>query len=302
MRESRTNSLTILSHVTHVNVKMEHDFKPIFDCFLSLALCFSLSVTYLASLYVWKSPYQRDHPSTIKKRFISVFFMLFIAPCFLFYGLEKSVLQETSLLEILGLKTQGLLQAVILPLVLTMTLFLGPLAMEVANGFSKLQTEELDLIWVRSHIVAPFSEEFTYRSCMLPLLLQCLPPITAVLINPLFFGIAHLHHTRERLKFGMDFKTAIYIGCFQFAYTTIFGAYSAYLFYRTGHFLTTFVVHAFCNHMGFPDFLEVASYERGKKLVISTLFVLGLVLWCFLLKPLTDPTWYHHFPKWYSIL
>ena len=44
---------------------------------------------------------------------------------------------------------------------------------------------------------------------------------------------------------------------FQFAYTTIFGMYSAFLFIKTGHFAAPFIVHAYCNFMGFPDFMEV---------------------------------------------
>lgn len=60
-------------------------------------------------------------------------------------------------------------------------------------------------------MVAPLSEEFTFRACMMPLLLQSIQPLTAVLITPLFFGVAHLHHMIERLRSGMDFKTAFII-------------------------------------------------------------------------------------------
>lgn len=79
---------------------------------------------------------------------------------------------------------------------------------------------------------------------------------------------------------------------FQFFYTTLFGAYSAYLFARTGHMMAPFIAHAFCNHMGFPDFTELGAYQGVKRTFIASLFVLGLVLWCFLLNPLTDPSWF----------
>ena len=46
-----------------------------------------------------------------------------------------------------------------------------------------------NLIWLRNHLVAPLSEEFTFRACMLPLLLQCFRPMTAVFVCPLFFGV-----------------------------------------------------------------------------------------------------------------
>lgn len=46
-----------------------------------------------------------------------------------------------------------------------------------------------NLLWIRNHIVAPLSEEFTFRACMLPLLLQSFSPITSIFITPLFFGV-----------------------------------------------------------------------------------------------------------------
>lgn len=129
-----------------------------------------------------------------------------------------------------------------------------------------------NLMWLRNHVVAPLSEEFTFRACMLPLLLQSFSPMASIFITPMFFGVgkwpwfyqssysmrflykfaAHLHHMIERLRSGMDKRTAVIISFFQFFYTSIFGIYSAYLFVRTGHFVAPFIAHAFCNHMGFP--------------------------------------------------
>lgn len=69
------------------------------------------------------------------------------------------------------------------------------------------------LIWWRNHIVAPLSEEWTFRACMLPLLLQCFTQTTAIFICPLFFGVAHFHHVVERIKMGMEIKLALFISC-----------------------------------------------------------------------------------------
>ncbi|XP_019757934.1 CAAX prenyl protease 2 [Dendroctonus ponderosae] len=284
---------------------MEHEFNPTFNGFMSIVWCLLLSAFYLASLHVWNSPFNRDHPSTIKQRFISCIIMLFIAPCFLYIGLDKSILNQATFLEVLGLRVKGLLPAIVIPLLLTMVLFLGPMFMEFFSGTCHRYAEVsgwlpnlTNLMWIRNRIVAPLSEEFTYRSCMMPLLLQCLPPMTAVLINPLFFGISHLHHIHERIKYDMNCKEALLISGFQFSYTTIFGAYSAYLFYRTGHYASVFVVHAFCNHMGFPNITEIPKYPTGKKIIVCCLFVLGFVSWCFLITPLTKPSWYHNSPKY----
>lgn len=78
--------------------------------------------------------------------------------------------------------------------------------MEFHTGNEKIPNSEeaslntVKLIWIRNQIVAPFSEEFSYRSCMMPLLLQCLPPTTAILVNPLFFGICKPRLTRKIIK------------------------------------------------------------------------------------------------------
>lgn len=48
-------------------------------------------------------------------------------------------------------------------------------------------------IWWRNQLVAPFSEEFTFRACMLPILLQCLTPGKAIFVAPLFFGVGEWH-------------------------------------------------------------------------------------------------------------
>eukprot|EP00118_Oscarella_pearsei_P009965 m.58935 g.58935 ORF g.58935 m.58935 type:complete len:94 (+) comp34846_c0_seq7:641-922(+) len=71
---------------------------------------------------------------------------------------------------------------------------------------------------------------------MLPLLLPHLGSVWSVLICPLFFGVAHLHHVREQLIQRRDLpaSTVWLNGVFQLCYTSVFGAYSAWLFIRTG--------------------------------------------------------------------
>jgi prenyl protein peptidase len=64
-------------------------------------------------------------------------------------------------------------------------------------------------------VVAPFTEEYTFRACMLPILLGYYSPVGAVVVSPLFFGIAHLHHMIERIRKGQDVQTAILISLFQ---------------------------------------------------------------------------------------
>lgn len=128
-------------------------------------------------------------------------------------------------------------------------------------------------------------------------------------------------------NFSIQFDSYFYFSVFQLGFTTVFGAYSAFLFLRTGknsrfltcqlrnkkkkffhldkwnesvlivsflgHFVAPVVVHAFCNHMGFPAFQEVMSHpntETRHKLMAS--FVIGLVMWMALLYPITSPFLY----------
>ena len=88
-----------------------------------------LGVSYVASLYVWRSQLDRDHPDTIKTRFVSAAFMTIISPVFVMMFGAPHLLQQHSLMDLLGLRTPGLMQACVIPLLLTMLLFLGPTAM-----------------------------------------------------------------------------------------------------------------------------------------------------------------------------
>ncbi|XP_058808972.1 CAAX prenyl protease 2 [Phymastichus coffea] len=275
-------------------------------CISGIFGCLVLSIVYVASLYVWRSPLNRDHPSLIKRRFFSVFVMTILSPLFLYFGINEQFYQGATIWELLGLRWPGIIQATVIPLCLTMILFLGPLYMQGHNGLWRVYVEpnfwlgnaKCLLLW-RNLIIAPLSEEWTFRACMLPLLLQCFAPTTAIFICPLFFGVAHFHHLVENTRKGMNFKTALLSSCFQFAYTTVFGAYAAFLFARTGHFAAAFTAHSFCNHMGFPDLSEVFAYEDSfKRTKLFSIFALGLIAWCLLLTPLTNPSWYSNNLFW----
>lgn len=85
---------------------------------------------------------------------------------------------------------------------------------------------------------------------------------------------------------------------FQFIYTTIFGAYSAYLFVRTGHFVPSFLAHVFCNIMGLADIMEIVSLPEPRRSITAAIFVIGFISWCYLLSPLTSPALYSNNLFW----
>jgi len=256
---------------------------------------FLLGLSYVGSLYVWRSNLDRDHPETIKRRFLSALIMTLLSPLFVLLFAPPHLLYQHSLAEIIGLRLPGMLYSILLPLLLTMVLFLGPLVMLILDARTRVYMVPdywrqciTNWIWWRNHVVAPFSEEFTFRACMVPVLLGYYTHSQAIIISPLFFGVAHFHHMVERIRKGQEVLAAFLVSAFQFSYTTIFGMYSALLFVRTGHFVAPFVVHAYCNFMGFPDFGEVASSEPKKRVFLSVMFLTGAVLFYFLLTPLTD--------------
>lgn len=79
------------------------------------------------------------------------------------------------------------------------------------SDFNYWKNSVTDILWLRNHVVAPLSEEFVFRACMMPLILQSFNAVASVFITPLFFGVAHIHHIIERINMGMDFTTALII-------------------------------------------------------------------------------------------
>lgn len=254
-----------------------------------------LAAFYVGSLYVWSNRHDRDHPDTIKRRFISAAFVTIFSPTFVLFFGSPNLLAKFSLSHILGLRLEGLFAASVYPVLLTVILFLGPTVVLFTDArFTSFFSLDVwkqnfqDWIWWRNQIVAPFSEEFTFRACMIPILLGYYTPNQAVLISPLFFGVAHLHHMIERIRQGQSVMTSFLVSLFQFTYTTVFGMYSALLFVKTGHFAAPFLVHSYCNFMGFPDVTEVFNFEPKKRLLVSLTFVAGVVLFYFLLHPVLN--------------
>lgn len=271
-----------------------------YDNILSLIGCFILSFGYVSSLYVWGSQTSRNLPQTIKKRFISCFVNMMVAP-FLVEWIVSTIGYEFPLFKLLGLRLDGLLAALFLPLALTAGLFLGPISVNYMSEYEDDESfswDKIDLFWLRNHVVGPLSEEFIFRSCMLSILIVSFAPSTSIALSSLFFGAAHLHHIYSNLYEGHNLKSAVLIVGFQVLYTSLFGAYSSFLFLRTGHFVAPFLAHTFCNHMGFPNVQEIFQFDQPKKSIAMALYIVGLVLWMFFLVPATDPRLYSNDMHW----
>lgn len=148
-----------------------------------------------------------------------------------------------------------------------------------------------DLEFLRNYVISTLTEEFVFRSCMLPLIIEHMSWINCILITPLFFGTAHLHHIYEGYKSKeLELKPLLIRHLFQFCYTYSFGVYSSYLFLRTGNFFASFLAHSFCNLMGFPDFDGLINEYKGKtRVFLVFLYFFGLFSFFYILASVTDP-------------
>ncbi|XP_028851588.1 CAAX prenyl protease 2 [Denticeps clupeoides] len=274
-------------------------------CGASVLCCLLLACSYVGSLYVWRSDLPRDHPAVIKRRFTSVLIVSALSPVFVWTWKESTGIRPgPSLLALMGIRLEGLVPAVILPLVLTMVLFLGPLfqlALDCPWGFIdgvRVAVDPCfwalclsDMRWLRNQVVAPLTEELVFRACMLPMLVPCAGPSAAIFTCPLFFGVAHFHHVIELLRFRQGTVSGIFLSAvFQFSYTAVFGAYTAFIFIRTGHLVGPVLCHSFCNYMGFPALS--AALDHPQRLTLLSFYLLGVLLFLLLLFPMTDPLFY----------
>ena len=133
---------------------------------------------------------------------------------------------------------------------------------------------------LRNLLIAPIVEEVIFRSCMIPPLLKCgFTPVASCWIAPQFFGVAHLHHVymkRQQLS-----SSQMMVGLvFQWAYTTLFGAYASHVFSRTGSFCGVVAVHAFCNYLGLPElqFVSRQSVLFPYRWLIGLMYLIGIGL------------------------
>ncbi|XP_037761150.1 CAAX prenyl protease 2 isoform X1 [Chelonia mydas] len=251
----------------------------------------------------------RDHPAVIKRRFTSVLIVSGLSPLFVWLWKELTGIKPgISLLVLLGFRLEGIVPATLLPLLLTMVLFLGPLIQlsmdcpwDWVDGLKVMFDPHFwvlclsDMRWLRNQVIAPLTEELVFRACMLPMLIPCTGLGPAIFTCPLFFGVAHFHHVIEQLRFRQGSIASIFLSAaFQFSYTAVFGAYTAFIFIRTGHLIGPVLCHSFCNYIGFPAICAVL--EHPQRLTVVIFYVLGMVLFLLLLHPMTDPAFFGDIP------
>ena len=246
-----------------------------------------LSALFVGGLYIGVSKrVDRDEPRVVVERFGRVGLVCCAAPLLTWVaasapgGRSASLCVAAPLWRWLGLWSPVPFRAAAVPLGLTMLLFLGPLAALGLDGAAqgpaalrerlaqRVRGRRQRLLLCRNLLVGPFAEEWVFRACTCPLLFGAgLGDAANVWGSAVCFGAAHLHHVFDG---GGDVKAVAVM----FVYTSLFGAYSSYLFLRTGHLVGPLLAHIFCNYMGLPAFGRVPGHEHATTLSVA--FILGL--------------------------
>lgn len=180
-------------------------------------------------------------------------------------------------------------------LLLTAVLFMGPLVQHlvaVAEKVSPFASLPHQSFWVaaRNFALAPCTEEFVFRACLVRLWVAAsFPTWATVFLSPFCFALAHTHHFLEQVRRCGDKRDALCNISFQVFYTSLFGMYSNFLLLRTGSTTALMVTHSFCNHQGFPDlgFFHKAHPLHKHRHWLGGLYSMGIVSFACLAGPLT---------------
>ncbi|KAJ2490388.1 CAAX prenyl protease [Coemansia sp. RSA 2050] len=238
----------------------------------------------------------RDHPLVIGRRIRGA-----VLATLLSLAVTALILRHASSgsgwLQPMGLDPRTFLASSGVSLLLTAALYLGPLTMDHLDGafgwhrlrISLGQSLRDPVCW-RNYFVGPITEELVFRSAVVPLwiTMAAVDPLVCVLVSPLAFAVAHIHHAVASLWGGEEMRRVLVRMALQLAYTTVFGCYAVGLFLRTRSVAGPIVAHAFCNIQGLPSLGRIGDYPRYKYL-LWLVHVVGLLAMVLLFEPMTRP-------------
>lgn len=151
----------------------------------------------------------------------------------------------------------------------------------------------------RNLIFAPVTEEIVFRGLVVTFLYLDSDSsndqtLTLALSSTVYFGLAHVHHFYEKIRFGNQLiSEALFSTLIQFLYTSIFGFTAAILFIRTGNIFAPIISHIICNYTGLPNlgFMQprtnTYSVLYDYRFILLVLHALGLIFFSVLLYPFT---------------
>ena len=226
---------------------------------------------------------RRDHPETIKRRFISVVSITVLSLWYLSWAYDLSIKSQLFPQEI---NLWHVYKTILRPLWITICFFAGHiLAIAIyrqAECKKKIKTaSNRFLVILRNYFIAPASEEITYRLVINQILhLSQFKPFSSSLISSSLFSLAHSHHYLLRNYTGYHVNLAIAF-C-QIFYTFLFALYASVIYWQSESVWGCIVLHSFCNLLEFPDF-ELINSDR--RLFYTTIVGLiagfgQLAIWC----------------------
>ncbi|KII89194.1 hypothetical protein PLICRDRAFT_40830 [Plicaturopsis crispa FD-325 SS-3] len=256
-------------------------------------------------------PKDRDDPSVIKARLLAVSIATAAAITTVSYVCLRAGNDGASRpdpIDVLALRPSRSPY----PHFLAPLLFLGPVSQELLNPHSEwgywswrwgrdagriltgqFAWKGMNWITMRNYVVAPLTEELLFRSCVLAVYVLARGGSdkrgigSLIGFSPVWFGFAHIHHaydTWRRLgRTRPALQRAIIGSLFQFAYTTLFGAYAAFLLLRTRSVWPAVSAHIWCNLWGLP----APDFRREHGAFIAIAYVAGIVSFAYTLGPWT---------------
>lgn len=257
-------------------------------CLIGLLWCLLTSIIYLSSVYfTGNSRGDRNSTNVIKSRLQNVMASTVIDSTLVVALYLRSGYSFTDTLNLLGLTHLQVKSIALTPL-----LYLGYISQVILTH--SLLSDSLDIFFLRNFIIAPITEEVCYRLCIVSLLRLYTHPhsnISIVLFSPFFFGLSHVHHGVVSYLQHKSLSKSILTTSFQFAYTSLFGSFAAFVYLRTGSIYPCIISHSLCNFLGLPMINEITHLDsKLSKTIISSIYLIGIFLFMYLLWPLTSST------------
>jgi prenyl protein peptidase len=135
------------------------------------------------------------------------------------------------LLHLSGLTLANAIMLLV-PLLSVVLLFVGPIMEAVSLGFSNPFAIQDGWVSLRDFIVAPITEEWAFRLCLMSILRGAgygFGP--TLLVGSALFAASHLHHAIALKAQGLPINVIFMRVGFQFAFTFLFGLLSGFWFH-----------------------------------------------------------------------
>ncbi|CDW91388.1 caax prenyl protease 2-like [Stylonychia lemnae] len=273
----------------------------------AVVLGFGFSSIFVLSLYFWKifegkKPqgyfYDENSQTEILKRVSSVVVFSFTCISFLNIKADHRQRDDVDLFRWFGLHFDGQISlAIANTLMLNSILFLGEIV-QYLWGMNESDYFQIDLLTFKNLVLVPIFEELIFRACLINIFIEAniMSMHKCVLILPIFFAVAHLHHLyRQRHLPAEQFKRAALQKVFQIFYTQVFGIYAGYIYVYTGSLWAAIALHAQCNYFGFPSFGNLFDEEFPvlKRQIVGYLYLVGVVCFFNFFGFFMDPNYYN---------